>query len=165
FEENPAGKYDKVDWCNRFLRTLQSRFGGYKPLLYISYSAAKSLDWSRVVQGDFGLWLALWDYNGQNPAPATQWPVVAMRQYTDKGRVAGIAGDVDMNVFYGSLETLLRYGYNPPAPPAPQPDNLFYVKDSLGKELKSFTAKKDAFDFWIQEKSRQVVYNGQSLNP
>lgn len=111
--EEEGGKVSPVEWCDRFLRTLQARFGGYKPLLYINFATAKKYDWKKVVKGDFGLWLALWDQKKNGLPPKTQWPVVAMRQYSATGSIEGIKGDVDMNVFYGDRRTLKKYGYKP----------------------------------------------------
>lgn len=112
---------DPVAWSNKFLKQLQEVYGGYKPLLYINHALQQKHDWSPVVKNDFGLWLAQWDHNKKNPAPKTQWPTVAMRQYSDKGTVSGVNGKVDMNVFYGSVESLLKYGYQPKVKPKQKP--------------------------------------------
>ncbi|MBX3111392.1 MAG: hypothetical protein KF857_05220 [Fimbriimonadaceae bacterium] len=107
FEEAWSG--DKVAWCKTWLDRVKSRLG-IKPLIYINLSTARSLDWSSVIAGDYGLWLARWDYDKDAEAPSTPWPFVAMRQYSDRETVPGISGRVDGDVFYGTLDDLLKYG-------------------------------------------------------
>ncbi len=108
FEESYSG--DVVGWCKTWLDTVQARFG-VKPLLYINLSANNSYNWAGVVNSDYGLWLARWDYDANAAAPATDWPFVAMRQYSDRETVSGVSGPVDADVFYGSLDQLRQYGY------------------------------------------------------
>jgi peptidoglycan hydrolase-like protein with peptidoglycan-binding domain len=46
-----------------------------------------------------------------------------MKQYSDKGSVPGVAGPVDVDVFYGSEEQLRACGRSGPVPgPGPVPD-------------------------------------------
>lgn len=107
FEETWSG--DKVAWCKAWLDRVQSRLG-IKPLIYINLSTARSLDWSPVINGNYGLWLARWDYDKNAAAPSTPWPFVAMRQYSDREVVPGISGGVDGDVFYGTVDDLKKYG-------------------------------------------------------
>lgn len=120
FEEiSYTGDWD--DWCVRFLNRIKDHYG-FKPLLYISLSMANSRNWSRVIGGDYGLWVAVW--NGNEEFPATKWPVVAMKQYTDSASIPGISGKVDMNIFNGDVATFRRYGKPTPTPkpePIPEP--------------------------------------------
>lgn len=108
FEENWSG--DKVAWCKTWLDTVQARLG-VKPLIYINRSTAGAYDWSPVINGDYGLWLAYWDYDKDASAPSTPWPFVAMRQYSDRETVPGVTGNVDGDVFYGTLDMLKLYGH------------------------------------------------------
>lgn len=101
-----------VDWCFRFLERVKEKTG-VKPLLYTNEARVKSLDWKKVVNGDYGLWVAKYGANnGQmNAEPAIgQWPFLAMWQYTSVGKVAGIVGNVDMDVAFMNLDTLKAYG-------------------------------------------------------
>lgn len=118
FEEQYAG--DTVAWCLAFLQTVQGR-AGVKPLLYLNQSQVSGHNWQPVINAGFGLWLARYDYSASAPAPATAWPVVAMRQWTDKDTVAGISGAVDGDTFYGDFAAFAHYGYQPTPPPAPVP--------------------------------------------
>lgn len=51
------------------------------------------------------LWLAA--YVASLPKPPVPWDAVALWQYTDKGKVAGIVGNVDMNKLIAPVESLL----------------------------------------------------------
>lgn len=168
FEENWGTPAQKVDWCNRFLCTVRNRFNGYKPMLYINLALAKQCNWAPVINNDFGLWLARWDYNFGAPAPQTQWPVVAMRQYTDKEQIPGISGGVDANVFYGSVDTFKKYGYlwSPPQPeptpdpvpvePEPIPDYIYYAVRFPNKDYR-FDTYEEAVVFHSIDLSGSLV--------
>lgn len=166
FEEQYSG--DKVDWCFRFLERLKQKYG-FKPLLYINLSTARGNNWSKVIQGDYGLWVALWD--GNTSMPATPWPVVAMKQYSSTGSIPGIAGNVDMNEFNGDVNLFLKYGFNPapvptpipeptpiptpvPTPePTPEPDKLVFRVSIVGpnaNEAEKYDTKEKAQDTYDQ---------------
>jgi len=113
WEESYSG--DHVDWCHRFLNRVYQRTN-VKPLLYLNQSLMNSHDWSPVIKDGYGLWLADYDYNPQGTGPNTPWPVIAMRQWTDKASVPGISGGVDADVFYGDFVAFAKYGYQPAAP-------------------------------------------------
>ena len=104
---------DSGDWAIRFLDTVKARMNGYKPLFYSYKSYLTEYNFSRVVAGDYGLWLAHFD-NKQNPSEEnTPWAFVAIKQYWNKGNVAGI-NPLDLDVFNGNGETFLKYGYHAP---------------------------------------------------
>lgn len=131
---------DVVDWCFQFLSRVYI-LTGIKPLLYIDLSHARGYDWSPVVQAGFGLWLARWDYNPDGSAPATQWPVIAFRQYSNHESVGGL-NPVDGDVFYGDSGAFQKYGkpeivveaaveqpvLEVPAPPVVIPDPVVPVE-------------------------------------
>lgn len=117
--EEAAFTGDKDDWCVRFLNRMRDLVG-FKPLLYINLYTAVNNNWSKVIAGDYGLWVAVWDNNDK--FPKTPWNVVAMKQYTNNGSVPGISGGVDMNLFNGDTAIFRKYGKPSPAPiPAPTP--------------------------------------------
>jgi GH25 family lysozyme M1 (1,4-beta-N-acetylmuramidase) len=120
--EIPMG--DPVPWCLAWLKTTEARLG-VKPLIYLNQSTVNGFDWSPVVAGDFGLWLAKYDQL-QSVTAVKWWNGEAIKQYFDKGTVGGVAGEVDQDVFFGDLAALLKYGKagagKTPAPvPAPRP--------------------------------------------
>lgn len=114
FEENYS---DPVNWCKAFLDRCTSNMG-FKPLLYINLALNNQYDWKPVIDAGYGLWLARWDYNPDADPPTTDWPVVAMRQYSNNGNIGGIT-PLDLNVFYGTQTQFKKYGN--PAPPIPEP--------------------------------------------
>jgi len=101
-------------WCRTFLDRC-FELTGVRPLLYTNEARAK-MNWSAVVGGNYGLWVARYFLNtGYKPPlvkPSSgQWPFWAIWQYTSRGRVKGITGNVDMNYSSMSLDTLKKYGY------------------------------------------------------
>jgi lysozyme len=116
FEEPYA---NPVDWCKRFLDKCTSNMG-FKPLLYINLSTAKSFDWTPIIKAGYGLWLAHYD-NNNTIYEITQWPFIAFKQYWDKGNVAGIT-PVDLDIFNGSVDQFKKYGNPVPQPPQPAPE-------------------------------------------
>lgn len=75
-------------------------------------------------------WLAetsLWAarYSSNEPKVAKAWSTWTAWQYSDEGKIAGIAGDVDLNTFNGSKENCLKWfgpvGQEPAPPPEPEP--------------------------------------------
>jgi lysozyme len=111
-----------VAWSKEFLDTAKGLFG-VKPMVYMDGGVKSKFDWSPVVKGDYGLWIATWGANngqipGTQPNPAP-WPVIALWQYTSRANLGGIS-PVDANVFLGSIEQLRKYGLQGSAP-APQP--------------------------------------------
>ncbi len=118
WEEPYSG--DHAAWCLAFLNRVQARTG-VKPLIYLNQSLMNGHNWTSVINAGYGLWLAKYDGSqtaGPGPSP---WPVVAMRQWTSSATIAGIAGNVDADVFYGDWAALAAYGfqYVPPITPAP----------------------------------------------
>ncbi len=80
---------------------------GRKPMIYTGKyfwrDSVGSLDF-----GDNPLWIAQWGPVCPDlPAPWTRW---AFHQTSATGRVAGISGDVDTNLFNGSLADLMAFG-------------------------------------------------------
>jgi GH25 family lysozyme M1 (1,4-beta-N-acetylmuramidase) len=101
-----------VKWCLQWLREVES-LAGFKPLIYLNSSTAKSLDWTSVIKNNTGLWIANYSVNDgtrhDNPSIG-KWPFFAIHQYTSKGKVAGIVGNVDLDYCKMNLETFKKYG-------------------------------------------------------
>jgi lysozyme len=78
---------------------------GRRPLVYTS-----AYFWADAVGADlsaYPLWLAQWDRDCPTvPAP---WPDWVFWQTSSTGRVAGIEGDVDTDVFHGDLAALQAF--------------------------------------------------------
>ena len=104
--EPPVWNGDVVLWCKKFLETVSAQFKGYKPLIYLNLSQTRNYNWSPVVQGNYGLWLAYYNVG----LPSVPWSLVAFQQTTSSGSVPGIIGNVDLNVFFGDKTALGKYG-------------------------------------------------------
>jgi lysozyme len=99
-------------WCRTFLDEV-TRLVGFKPLIYCP--AGNGWNWQPVVDGNYGLWIARYGWNTgirllTFPPKIGQWPFYAIWQYTSRGRVSGINGNVDLNYTKMSLDTLRKYG-------------------------------------------------------
>jgi lysozyme len=114
-----SGSGDLGPWALEWCRTVEARVG-FKPLIYTGRWFTESHDMADDVElAQYGLWLAA--YQQQMPAPPAPWDVVAFWQHSSTGRVPGIVGDVDLNVFNGDASRLAFYGkpgaiVSPPAP-------------------------------------------------
>ena len=108
---------DPPSWCRVWLDRVRDRLGVH-PLIYMNQRVLAGFDWSQVVAGDYGLWLAKYDFTQSVPQTGA-WSNVAIKQFSDRGSVPGVSGGVDLDVFFGSAATLARYGKQPPPPPPP----------------------------------------------
>lgn len=104
-----------VPWCRQFLDEVYLRVG-VKAFLYLNLSQAgrnAPYDWSPIIAAGHPLILAFYRPNDGHTAsqvPPTQWPEVAMHQWTSRGTVAGISGPVDRCLFFGTREQLMAHG-------------------------------------------------------
>lgn len=125
WEKNQNGRYhEHASWCLRFLNRVKE-LTGVKPLVYMSASVIKAADWSSVVAGDYGLWVAGWPDNRDSwDIPefrwdVSPWPFYALWQYTSSG------GRLDRDVFMGDRTAWDKYaarnGSTPTPAPAPAP--------------------------------------------
>lgn len=114
-----------VGWAKTWLDRVYARTG-VKPVIYMSASVVNGYDWSSVVAGDYGLWIAGYPnkYNVSNPPrPAEdempysigKWPFVMMWQYSSS------AGALDRDIFYGDKNTWNAYAGKTAAKPKEQP--------------------------------------------
>ena len=65
---------------------------GYKPMIYFNWYQSSNLYYLSELE-DYEFWLALYQDRMNYPWAVEMW------QYTDKGRVPGIYGNVDLNVY------------------------------------------------------------------
>lgn len=144
---------DPVNWCKKFLDRVRD-VTGVKPLLYINLATNNKYDWSKVVKGDYGLWLAYWD-NSLTKRPKTDWKFIAMKQYGADTKVNGISGNVDGDVFFGDVETFKKYGFTFPGgedsqTPAPSIDSLKKEILELEKGMEALGKEKDALELKLE---------------
>lgn len=116
------GTGDLSGWALPFLQRVESRLG-FKPMLYSGpYFLAAHNCTNNATIGQYGLWLA--DWGVQAPDMPAGWSVWAIWQSSAQGRVAGIQGAVDLDVFNGTVDQLKLYGLPAkPAPPVPTNDD------------------------------------------
>jgi GH25 family lysozyme M1 (1,4-beta-N-acetylmuramidase) len=101
------------DWCNDIVADGSGAGLSIKPVIYTSACSACEFDSS--ISG----WTSyIADYNGENPQTGTPWStctscevwgpgVWSVWQYSETGSVSGIAGNVDLDVFNGSVSGLV----------------------------------------------------------
>lgn len=100
----PAG-VDVVAWSLAFCQAVHAACGAW-PFVYMNQAWLTGHNWAPLAAND-GLWLAR--YDGQpTGGPTGPFPVLAMKQYSDRGIVGGF-GPVDVDAFQGDLATLLKY--------------------------------------------------------
>lgn len=121
-----------VAYAKQFLDRVYAKTG-VKPLIYMSKSVCREYDWTSVVKGDYGLWVAQYANNnptGYQAEPWTDnkgygaWSGPVMFQYSSSGRLAGYNGNLDINIAYMDATAWKKYagstGTTNPTP-APQP--------------------------------------------
>lgn len=117
---------DPVGWCTAFLNRVHELTGTWA-LIYMNGSTLNSYNWDDI-RSRSGTWVAWYDRDPDVNLPVSGW--YTMHQYTSSGTVPGIAGRVDMNAFYGTVEQFKKYGWNatttettpePTPDPTPQP--------------------------------------------
>lgn len=103
-----AENQHRTDWALEWLRIVKDRTGA-TPLLYLNVATVNAHDWS-TVEKEFPLWLSAPGTNAETAGftpPAEKFPVewvagFLIHQYTFRGKLPGYAGDIDLNVFYGT---------------------------------------------------------------
>ena len=100
---------------------------GYTPCLYANYSFLKNRVYASQISSIAKIWLAHYNTSTDYPGDYEYW------QYTSDGRVNGISGRVDMNVWY--------QGAQPAVPTAPVTPNVTQptAKKVTGVKLKAKT--------------------------
>jgi len=128
-------------WVDRVKNAL-----GVEPIVYTGYYF-----WRDEVGGPSGyaanpLWVAAYSTACPNiPSPWMKW---TFWQHTDKGKVNGITGNVDMNKFNGDLAALIAFAgsaANPNPDPDPMP-NGSCVSATLNKAVAPGTCVQAAND-------------------
>ena len=121
-----------TDWALTWLQTVEAAWH-VKPIIYMNQSTENAYDWSAVVAGNYGLWIAAYTLRytpiyGFNPPSAQptlyHWPFAAAWQYTSTGYVNNWGGALDLSVVYGDLNTWHAYagsGQDTTSTPTPAP--------------------------------------------
>lgn len=104
----------------KFLQVIQAARPDLQLTVYSGHTCKTQLGSTRDqwLADNTSLWLA--QYTTGSPSwPSATWPQWSLWQYSEKGRVAGFAGDVDLDRFNGSDENLLKWIGPVGAPPPP----------------------------------------------
>lgn len=118
-----------TSWALTWLQTVKAAWDT-KPIIYMNQSTENAYDWSTVVAGDYGLWIAAYTLGytpiyGFNPPSAQptlyHWPYAVAWQYTSTGYVGDWNGALDLSVVYGDLNTWHAYANSEQAAPTPAP--------------------------------------------
>ncbi len=109
---------EKLEMVLKWLQEVEKRTG-VRPIIYASPSFVESVLGSAPELASYKLWLA--HYTSADapslPQPFSDW---LMWQYSDKGRLPGVVGNVDLNRFRGHPQELLAQARMAPpqAPPS-----------------------------------------------
>lgn len=97
-KNNPLFGNADLEWCLKWCSYVKSKTG-VKPLIYVQKSAMEA-----VKKAGYGLWVAQYPDYEQTGYQERPWNEGAynciIRQYTSVGRLAGYAGDLDLNKAY-----------------------------------------------------------------
>lgn len=87
---------------------------GEKPIIYTSPSFWREYMNDTQVLTDYPLWLAHYTSRNKPDVPANNWGGngYTFWQYTERGRVSGVRGDVDINRYHGNFSTLVALANN-----------------------------------------------------
>ena len=107
----------------RFLDYVLAKTGVH-PLIYMSKSVCREYNWTEVVKGNYGLWMA--QYANKKPTGYQDKPwtdskglgsfkAYAMHQYSSKGQLPGYGGDLDLDIAYMTPAAWDRYAKADPA--------------------------------------------------
>lgn len=171
-----------TSWALTWLQTVEAAWGT-KPIIYMNQSTENAYDWSAVVSGNYGLWIAAYTLGytpvyGFNP-PSGQptlyhWPFAVAWQYTSTGHVNNWSGALDLSVVYGDLNTWHAYAGSgqaatstPTPAPAPHPSTAGTTCDTncvviqSGQYVSMFWA-----DWWnvsVPSGNPSIVYPGDKI--
>lgn len=101
-------KPSNVEWARQWLQAVDPALNR-RSWIYMNLSTANAYDWKDIAVNN-PLWLAAYgrnpDTNGYNPSLSLpklspQWRTLIAWQFTDKGRLNGYNGYLDLNLYYG----------------------------------------------------------------
>ena len=111
------GKDVLSNWVHIWMETVKNETG-IEPILYVNNNYANNYLDEFLTKYD--LWIAHWTYDLSSSPNTGIWDSWSFWQYSDKGSVPGIVGDVDLDLFNGDMQKL-RSEFMIPA------ERMFYV--------------------------------------
>lgn len=125
-----SGNTSNVAWALTWLNRINA-LSGVRPMIYMSESVVNANDWSSVVAGNYGLWVAKYrdntidtnyDMSNAGSKPSCKWwNGYAMWQWTSSGRLNGYGGNLDCDEFYGDTTAWNKYAGASATPSVPTP--------------------------------------------
>jgi GH25 family lysozyme M1 (1,4-beta-N-acetylmuramidase) len=91
-----------TDWVQTWLTTVEN-LTGVEPIIYTN---GRYTNYLLSSLNSYRLWIAEPDGNTNPPDNLGRWTTWAFKQYSWTGSVPGISGDVDLNVFNGTMSEL-----------------------------------------------------------
>lgn len=176
----PSRPWD-TSWALTWLRTVEAAWGT-KPIIYTYQYVENTYNWSNVVAGNYGLWIAaytrgsapIYGFNPPNRQPTLRhWPFAVAWQYTDNGRLKNWRGPLDLSVVYGDLNTWYAYAGSRPtlAKPKPTPKPVTKPQPSTpaancvviqkGQYVSMFW--KDWWNVIVPSRNPSIVYPGDRV--
>ena len=112
FEDSDGAMKVSQDTINKYLYPLAKYvklMTGTPPLIYASKYVFESYDFSEIRKLDCGVWVAKWDNTEDKPTIKNWNNLIAIKQYTDKGKIAELVGNTDLNVAYMTKDVWKKY--------------------------------------------------------
>lgn len=122
-----------VSYAKAFLDYVYNKTG-IRPLIYMSKSVTNAYDWSTVAK-DYALWCAQYANNNltgyqSDPWSDTNtfgnWLSPTIYQYSSHGALAGYDGNLDLDLFYGDVDSWGKFAKSDkqtePSTPEPEPE-------------------------------------------
>ena len=112
FEDSDGAMKVSQDTINNYLYPLAKYvklMAGTPPLIYASKYVFDSYDFSEIRKLDCGVWVAKWDRVTDKPNVKNWGSLIAIKQYTDKGRIDELVGNTDLNVAYMTKDIWKKY--------------------------------------------------------
>jgi len=98
-----------VEWSRNFAQIILNVLGR-PPLIYTNIDFLRRYDFRPLYEMGCPLWVASWqDPTAAIPSTAP-WEAPRMHQFTSQGSIPGIAGDVDLDTFFGSVDDFHNMG-------------------------------------------------------
>lgn len=108
---------DPVGWCRAFINYIHDRTGVWC-MIYLNISTTNRYDWSSVMANS-GLYIAAPSFGWDDPIPV---PYPVIMQQGGYIQDPGISGNIDSDMFFGTIDQFKAYGFHDAAPqPAPTP--------------------------------------------
>jgi parallel beta-helix repeat protein len=98
------GKENLTNWIHTWMNTVKNETG-IEPIIYTGWYARVG-DYLDDSIAEYNLWIADWTYDPAISPDTGIWESWDFWQYSNKGSIPGIAGDVDLDLFNGYMQRL-----------------------------------------------------------